>query len=91
MTSNWIKFVKDFSKMNSIPYNEALKIAKPYYYKSGYSQGSGSKRKIKKKTRAKKMNNNKLASTLLGAYGGAAQKGALAALLSGLNATIKVD
>lgn len=91
--SDWINFVKDFSRMNNIPYSAALKEARPYYdsyrkqqfigkmphYPRAYGQGvmAGEYEKI--------------AGDLLG-YGGAeAQKGALAALLQGLDAQIKIN
>ena len=100
--SEWINFVKDFSKMNNIPYSAALQEARPYYdnykkqqfihrmphyprgdgviageYGSGISRCHGGY--------------EKMAGDLLG-YGGAeAQKGALAALLQGLDAQIKIN
>lgn len=71
--SDWINFVKRFSKENNISYSQALKEARPYY--NSY----------------KKQHYNRMAEDLLGYGGEQAQKGALAALLSGLDAQIKIN
>lgn len=96
MSSNWINFVKQFAYENNIPYKEALQEAKHYYYASGYgnpirkgpSFARGGKRRTKKR-RMSKGGADEWADALLGYNGGQEQKGALAALLSGLN--IKIE
>jgi hypothetical protein len=93
MSSNWINFVKQFAYENNIPYKEALQEAKPYYHASGYGnpirKGPSFSRGGKKKRRMTKGGADEWADALLGYNGGVAQKGALAALLSGLN--IKIE
>jgi len=92
--SDWINFVKDFSRMNNIPYSAALQEARPYYdkyrkqkfidemphYQHRYGTGVTVGGKY-----------HKMAEDLLGYGGEQAQKGALAALLSGLDAQIKIN
>lgn len=84
--SQWINFVKNFARENNITYKDALQEAKPYYDK--YMEGDGFIDR-----RQSRRNNNyhlKMAEDLLGYGGEEAQKGALAALLSGLDARIQI-
>jgi len=94
--SDWISFVKKFARENGIPYNEALQRAAPFYHDK--NKGMGVAAGIRKNrsnsmtsTSKSKKNFNMMAEDLLGYGGEQAQKGALAALLSGLNAQIKID
>ncbi len=99
--SEWIDFVKEFSRMNNIPYSAALKEARPYYdnYRKQkfiknmphYPRGNGVMTGEHGGISRCHGGYEKMAGDLLG-YGGAeAQKGALAALLSGLDAQIKIN
>jgi len=85
--SDWVNFVKMFADENDLSYGDALKVAGPYY-KQGHQM------------RRPQRNNRRLEDELYGMglrlgqifQGGADQpKGALAALLSGLNAHISVE
>lgn len=89
--SDWINFVKDFSKMNNIPYSAALTEAKPYYDKYR-KQKFINEMPHYQRTYGQEENNKyvKMAEDLLGYGGEEAQKGALAALLTGLDAQIKI-
>lgn len=87
--SQWINFVKRFAKDNGLTYGEALKEAGPYYEEymgndNEHMEAAGYRR------RAGAKNFHQMAEELLGYHGGEAQKGALAALLSGLDAQIKI-
>lgn len=97
MSSDWISFVKNFAAINNIPYGQALRIAGPYYHQQKGSCGTrprkspGRKKKRKGGVVVRADQYNKMAGDILG-YGGAkAQKGALAALLSGLDAQVKIN
>jgi len=95
--SEWISFVKNFARENGLPYNEALQRAAPFYH--GQNQGMGvaaggvavGGRRKRKPRRSRAGNYDRMAADILG-YGGAqAQKGALAALLQGLDAQVKIN
>ncbi len=89
--SQWINFVKQFAAENDIPYGEALREAKPYYNKLVKGASQGLVRREAKPRQRNDVDYDQMADDLLG-YGGAeAQKGALAALLSGLDAQIKIN
>lgn len=84
--SQWINFVKNFARENNMTYGDALKEAKPFY--DEYMKGEGYQHKRYKGRGF--VDYDQMAEDLLG-YGGAeAQKGALAALLSGLDARIQI-
>lgn len=42
--SAWIKFVKEFARMNNITYGEALSVAAPYYRQHMQGMGYGTRR-----------------------------------------------
>ncbi len=93
MTS-WTNFCKQFADENGISYKEALAQAGPYYRKEKKQYGAKSYRKRPLKKMTQQEQDMYHAGVLIGgAMGGAkgTPKGALAALLSGLNANIKVE
>jgi len=91
MSSDWISFVKAFANTNGISYGQALKLAGPYYHQQKGTRSTGRKKKRTGGVVVRADKYNRMASDILG-YGGAkAQKGALAALLSGLDAQVKIN
>jgi hypothetical protein len=93
--SDWINFVKQFSNTYNIPYKEALSEARPYYdeYKRNnmHRNRNGT---VARMYGGDKTNDSdhfyRMAEDILGYGGEQAQKGALAALLSGLDANINI-
>ena len=104
--SDWINFVKDFAQENNLSYSEALKIAAPYYRRMtkdqsmGWNSGSGSddinsRKRYSYNAREQDDDLNRKmykAGVLIGGVLAVKDKplGALAALLSGLDANISI-
>jgi hypothetical protein len=103
--SDWINFVKKFARENRISYGEALREAAPYYKGRGSNGRAGSKsaRRSSRRVSHRKRQVGGARKGKLGKYHKAGKllaglakkpnkpKGALAALLSGLDARISVD
>lgn len=77
-------YAKQYARLNGLTFQDAMEKVAPHVGKGGARKKKG------KKSRAKG-GYEKMAEDILGYGGKEAQKGALAALLSGLNATIRVD
>lgn len=97
--SNWTDYVSNYALQHGISYGAALKKAGPSYRKkygtakkkkAGVVLGAAAKKKKCACKGKKNMKAYKLGKELGGVIGGAAPKGALAALLSGLNANVSV-
>jgi len=96
--NNWVNFVKQFAEDNELSYSDALKVAKKYYKKPNSNRRNtptGAKPCLwlpagAGLTSEKEMYGiGRRIGEILG--GADSPKGALAALLSGLNAHISVE
>jgi hypothetical protein len=94
--NNWINFVRQVQQETGLSYKDALKVASQYY------EGNSNQPKQRKRKAGKRpgmnMKRNKAyqlgheLGLLLGSgRSGQQQKGLLANLLSGLNASIKIE
>lgn len=82
--SEWTDFVRNYADQHGVTYGAAMKMAAPHYRK----------RKPRRKAVGGSINNElyHMGNRLGQIFGGAEQpKGALAALLSGLDAQIKIN
>lgn len=93
--SNWEKFVKDFASAHNMLYSDALRVAAPYYHqymddREKYDNSAPRWKQTRNNSNEKLYQAGVLIGAALEESGDHAQKGALAALLSGLNANISI-